>query len=142
MALLEAPPEVRAVLDHTALQSYARGQSHVGELIREVADQENAFLAIPAVALLEAYARSIDDPHATRLLNYLVTLPGAMVLDLELGTVSRAAGHVRTLRGNIPRAHAAWAAMMYEALCVTAEPEAYPEQILADQVVGIPTKDG
>lgn len=142
MALLEAPPEVRAVLDHTALQSYARGQSHVGELLREVADQENAFLAIPAVALLEAYARSIDDLHGTRLLNYLVTLPAAMVLDLELGTASRAAGHVRALRGNIARAHAAWAAMMYEALCVTTEPEAYPDQVLVEQLVTIPTKDG
>jgi hypothetical protein len=141
MGLLDAPPEVRAVLDHTALQSYARGQSHVGELIREIADEENAFLAIPSVALLEAYARTIDDPPGTRLLNYLVTLPGAMVLDLELHTVSRAAGHVRALLGNVPRAHAAWAAMTYEALCVTAEPEAYPEQVLQEQVVAIPTKD-
>ena len=141
MVLLDAPPEIRAVLDHSALQSYARGQSQVGELLREVADQENAFMAIPSVALLEAYARTIDDPHGTRLLNYLVTLPVAMVLDLELGTVSRAAGHVRALLGNVSRAHAVWAAMTYEALCFTTEPEAYPEQVLEEQVVAIRTKE-
>jgi hypothetical protein len=138
MALPESPPEIRAVLDHTALQSYASGQLHVGELLGEVADQENAFVAIPAVALLEAYARSIDDAEARALLNYLVTLPSAVVLDLGMETVPRAAGHVRTMRGNMPRAHAVWVAMAHEALCVTTEPEAYPDQILADQVVAIP----
>ena len=141
MGALEAPPEIRAVLDHTALQSYARGHVHVGELFGEVTDEDNTFVAIPSVALLEAHARSIDDPHAKALLNYMVTLPGAMVLDLDLATVPEAAGYVRTLRGNLPRAHTAWAAGAYRALCVTTEPEAYPDQILADQVVVIPTKD-
>ena len=141
MGLPESPPEIRAVLDHTALQSYASGHLHVSELLGEVADQENAFVAIPAVALLEAYARSIDDPHARALLNYLVTLPCAMVLDLEMTTAPRAAGHVRTMRGNMSRAHAVWAAMAHETLCVTTEPEAYPAQILAEQIAAIPSRD-
>jgi hypothetical protein len=140
MGVPEAPPQIRAVLDHTALQSYARGHVHVGELFGEITDEENAFVAIPGVALLEAHARSIDDPQARALLNYMVTLPAAMVLDLDLATVPEAAGYVRTLRGNLPRAHTAWAAGAYRALCFTTEPEAYPEQVLHDQVVAIPTK--
>ncbi|HEY7273347.1 MAG TPA: hypothetical protein VH502_11495 [Actinoplanes sp.] len=141
MGALEVPAEIRAVLDHTALQSYARGHIHVGELFGEVTKDENAVVAIPSVALLEAHARSVDDPHAKALLNYLVTLPGAMVLDLDLATVPEAAGYVRILRGNLPRAHTAWAAGAYRAVCVTTEPEEYPEQVLDDQVVAIPTKD-
>ena len=141
MAALEASAEIRAVLDHTALQSYARGHVHVGELFSEVTAEDNAYVAIPSVALLEAHARSIDDPHAKALLNYMVTLPGAMVLDLDLATVPGAAGYVRTLRGNLPRAHTAWAAGAYRAVCVTTEPEAYPKQVLENQVVVIPTKD-
>ena len=140
MTIPEASPQIRAVLDHTALQSYARGHVHVGELFGEVTDEENAFVAIPSVALLEAHARSIDDPQAKALLNYMVTLPGAMVLDLNLATVPEAAGYVRTLRGNLPRAHTAWAAGAYRALCFTTEPEAYPDDVLEDQVVAIPTK--
>lgn len=142
MGIAEASPQIRAVLDHTALQSYARGLVHVGELFGQVADEENAFVAIPSVALLEAHARSIDDPQARSLLNYVVTLPGAMVLDLDLATVPEAAGYVRMLRGNLPRAHTAWAAGAYRAPCFSTEPEEYPDDVLEDQVVAIPTKDG
>jgi hypothetical protein len=141
MGALEARNEIRAVLDHTALQSYARGHVHVGELFREVTDEDNAVVAIPSVALLEAYARSIDDPQAKALLNYMVTLPGAMVLDLDTTTAAQAAGYVRTMRGNLARGHALWAILTYEALGFTTEPEAYPEQVLEDQVVAIPTKN-
>ena len=141
MGPLEARSEIRAVLDHTALQSYARGHVHVGEIFREVTDEDNAVVAIPSVALLEAHARSIDDPHAKALLNYMVTLPGAMVLDLDIATAAQAAGYVRTMRGNLARGHALWAIVNYEARCFTTEPEAYPEQVLKDQVVTIPTRD-
>ena len=141
MGALEAPAEIRAVLDHTALQSYARGHVHVGELFGEITNEENAVVAIPSVALLEAHARSMDDPQARALLNYIVTLPGAMVLDLDLVTAARAAGYVRTMRGSLARGHALWASVTYEALCFTTEPQAYPEQVLEDQVVAIPTKD-
>jgi hypothetical protein len=142
MGALEAAPEIRAVLDHTALQSYARGHVHVGELFSEVTAEDNAMVAIPSVALLEAHARSIHDPQAKALLNYMVTLPGAMVLDLDLATAARTAGYVRTMRGNLARGHALWATVTYNALCFTTEPDAYPDQVLADQVVAIPTKDG
>jgi hypothetical protein len=141
MGMPEAAPQIRAVLDHTALQSYARGHVHVGELFGEVTDEDNAFVAIPSVALLEAHARSIDDPQAKALLNYMVTLPGATVLDLDLPTAPEVAGYVRTMRGNLSRAHTAWAAGAYRALCFTTEPDAYPDEVLADQVVAIPTKD-
>jgi hypothetical protein len=141
MSIPESSPEIRAVLDHTALQSYARGHVHVGEVFGAVADEENAFVAIPSVALLEAHARLMDDPQAKALLNYMVTLPDAMVLDLDLATVPGAAGYVRSLRGNLPRAHAAWAAGAYQALCFTTEPEAYPGDMLEDQVVAIPTTE-
>jgi hypothetical protein len=141
MGAPEARPEIRAVLDHTALQSYARGHVHVGELFGEVTAEDNGVVAIPTVALLEAHAREMDDPQARALLNYMVTLPGAMVLDLDLATAPEAAGYVRTMRGNLARAHTAWAAGAYRALCFTTEPEAYPDQVLADQIVAIPSRD-
>ena len=141
MSALDALPEIRAVLDHTALQSYARGHVHVGEIFSEVTNNDNGVVAIPSVALLEAHTRSIDDPQAKALLNYVVTLPGAMVLDLDIVTATRTAGYVRTMRGNLARGHALWATMTYEAICFTTEPESYPEQILADQVVAIPVND-
>ena len=141
MGAPEARPEIRAVLDHTALQSYARGHVHVGELFGEVTAEDNGVVAIPSVALLEAHAREMDDPQARALLNYMVTLPGAMVLDLDLATAPEAAGYVRTMRGNLARAHTAWAAGAYRALCFTTEPEGYPDQVLADQIVAIPTPD-
>jgi hypothetical protein len=141
MSALEAPAEIRAVLDHTALQSYARGHVHVGELFRVVTDEENAVVAIPSVALLEAHTRSIDDPQAKALLNYMVTLPGAMVLDLDIVTAAPTAGYARTMRGNLARGHALWATVTYNAVCFTTEPEAYPDPVVEDQVVAIPTKD-
>ena len=141
MGAPEARPEIRAVLDHTALQSYARGHVHVGELFGEVTAEDNGVVAIPSVALLEAHAREMDDPQARALLNYLVTLPGAMVLDLDVTTAARAAGYVRTMRGNLARGHVLWATVTYEALCFTTDPDAYPEQVLADQVVAIPGRD-
>jgi hypothetical protein len=45
------------------------------------------------------------------------------------------------MNGDLSRAHAVWAAMAHEAFCFTTEPEAYPPQVLADQVVAIPIED-
>jgi hypothetical protein len=141
MTALDAPAEIRAVLDCTALQSYARGHVHVGELFREVGDEEDSLIAIPSVALMDAHARSLDNAAARALLKYVVTLPNAVVLDLDTATVPIVARHVPVMNGDLSRAHAVWAAMAYGALCFTTEPEAYPPQVLPEQVVAIPAED-
>lgn len=135
-------PQIKAVLDHTALQSYARGHVHVGELLHEMADEEeNIVAAIPAVALTKAHASSLDDPPARALLDHLVTMPSTVVLDLDLATAPRVARYVPGLRGDISRAQAVWASTTFEAPCFTTEPNAYPGHVIADQVIAIPTED-
>jgi hypothetical protein len=59
----EHGPEIRAVLDRSALQSYARGHVHVGELLIDIAD-EKASIAIPAAALADAHAAALENEHA------------------------------------------------------------------------------
>jgi hypothetical protein len=134
-------PEIRAVLDRSALQSYARGHIHVGELLQEIGDEESAVIAIPAVALLEAHVRSIGDKTAVALLNFIVGLPTTAVLDLDGHSAPAVAQEVRLVGGDPARGHAIWAAMTHRAVCFTTEPEAFPPQILADQIIAIPTED-
>ncbi|MBF9128611.1 hypothetical protein I0C86_06355 [Plantactinospora sp. S1510] len=58
--------ETRAVLDASAMLSFARGHAHVGELVVMIADEE-AYTGLPVVALLDAYARVDDAPSRARL---------------------------------------------------------------------------
>ena len=141
---METPeePQIKAVLDHTALLSYSRSHVHVGELLHEASDEENSVVAIPSVALTKARATSLDDPQARVLLDYLVTMPSAVVLSLDLVAATKGAQYVPGMRGDISRAHAAWASMSFEAPCFTTEPDAYPNLVLADQILAIPTEDG
>ena len=134
-------PRIRAVLDHTALQSYARSHVHVGELLGEVADDDNGVVGIPAVALTDAHARSSVDPQATALLNYVVKLPGAAVLDLDRATAPIVARYVPAMLGNLSRAQTAWAALTFDVPCFTTEPDAYPHVVAEDRIIAIPTVD-
>ena len=53
-------PVVRAVLDASAMLSYAHEHIHVGELLLEFGDEGSA-AAVPAVTLLEAHTRVGND---------------------------------------------------------------------------------
>jgi hypothetical protein len=141
MAAPDNNPMIRAILDRSALESYARGHVHVGELLREIADEQGACVGIPAVALLEAHGRSIGDEQAQALLNFMVTLPTATVLPLNREVVETVARYVPVVDGDLARAHALWAARTHEALCFTTEPEAFPAAILPEQIVAIPAED-
>ena len=140
---METPEElqIKAVLDHTALLSYASAHVHVGELVHEVSDEENSVVAIPSVALTRARARALENPHARALLDYLVTMPRTVVLSLDLATAPQVAQYVPGMRGDISRAHAVWTSTTFEAPCFTTEPDAYPNLVIADQIVAIPTED-
>ncbi len=46
---------IRAILDHSAMLSDARGHIHVGEAIREIADDREGRVGVPVVALLQAH---------------------------------------------------------------------------------------
>ena len=134
-------PEIRAVLDRSALESYARGHVHVGELIQEIAAEENAYVGIPAIALLEAQLRSADNKTATTLLNFVAGLPTTMVLGLNGPDVPPTTQQVLLAGGDMARGHAIWAAMSHGAVCFTTEPQAFPAQVLPDQIITIPADD-
>jgi hypothetical protein len=141
MTFPDTAAEIKAVLDCTALESYARGHVHIGELIKEVGDEENSVVAIPSVALMDAHSRAVNNPQAKALLNYVVTLPSAVVLDLDLASAPRVAQYVPVMKGDPSRAHVTWAAMAYKALCFTTEPDAYPSRIMGGKLIAIPTED-
>jgi hypothetical protein len=136
----ETPREIRAVLDRSALQSYARGHVHIGELLIDVADEE-AEMAIPAATLADAHELLIEDEHARALLHLLVTLPGTAVLKLDGATASAMAATLAQAEGDLSRAHAVWAANQHGALYVTTEPETVVSLIPPDNAHPISSKD-
>jgi hypothetical protein len=133
-------PPIQAILDRSALQSYARGHAHVGELIGEIAD-EGANVGIPAAALLDAHVRFLDDEHARALLGLIVTLPGTTVLDMDAPTANAMAETVPLADDDYSRAQGVWAARRHVAHYLTTEPEEVTELLPPDQVHVIPTKD-
>ncbi|WJK41809.1 hypothetical protein O7608_05170 [Solwaraspora sp. WMMA2056] len=131
--------EIRAVLDTSAMLSYARGHVHVGELLVEIAD-DGAYTGLPAVALLDAYTRVTDAPARARL-GVLATLPSVAVLPLDAGEASDAAAIAPLVKGDLARAHAVWAALDHGAYYLTSEPHLTPTVVPDDQVHSIPADD-
>jgi hypothetical protein len=134
------PMQIQAVLDRSAMESYARGHIHVGELLVDIAD-EGAHVGIPATALLEAHARALHDEHARALLRLLATLEGVTVLDLDAGAAATLAGSVPLAKGDMARAHAVWAANKHRAHYLTTEPTEAAGLVPADHIHVIPTDD-
>jgi hypothetical protein len=137
----ESPPEIRAVLDCSALQSYVIGHVHVGELVREVTTEKGVYVGIPAAALAEAHVNHLGDEHAKALLRLLTALPGTRVLDLDRQTAPAVAGTLRHVNGDLSRAHAVWAANNLRALYFTTEPEKVRSLVPDGNVVPIPPED-
>jgi hypothetical protein len=131
---------IQAVLDRSAMESYARGHIHVGELLVDIAD-EGAHVGVPAAALLDAHARALHDEHARALLRLLTTLEGVAVLDLDADAAAALAGAVPLAKGDMARAHAAWAANKHAAHYLTTEPDAAAALVPADHIHVLPTDD-
>jgi hypothetical protein len=131
---------IKAVLDRSALRSYAAGHVHVGELMNEIVDEEG-HLAVPTAALAEAYAESIGDASAEALLDLLVALPGITVLNLD-GSNAMPVGEIASFAdGNLPRSHAVWAAQKYTAYYLTTEPDTVTDLLAPLQIHPLPTDD-
>lgn len=114
---------IRAVLDTTALRSYATGAFAVGELIGEFSDEGVQF-GIPAVCMVEA-ARGADS-QAVALLAVLDGHPDAVWLPVDRDQWGHLAAAAHLL-GGIARACAALPIALRQAdYIVTAEPDAYP----------------
>jgi hypothetical protein len=137
---IENSREIRAVLDRSALQSYARGHVHIGELLIDVAD-EDAHLAIPAATLADAHASFLEDEHARALLRLLVTLPGTAILRLDAATANAMAPTCTQAEGDLSKAHAVWAANHLGALYLTTEPDTVASLVPPDYIHPIPVKD-
>jgi hypothetical protein len=114
-------PEIRGVLDRSALQSYAVSHVHVGELIREIADEDNV-VAIPAATLAQAHVDNFGDDHVRGRLRVISTLEGTTVLDLDREVAASMAGTLLHTQGDMSKAQAVWTANKYEALFITTEP--------------------
>lgn len=131
---------IRAVLDSSAVLSYVRGHVHVGELLIEIAD-EGAHMGLPALALLDAYTRvGADDPARARL-DLLVALPAIAVLPLGSAEAAGVSTIVPLVKGDLPRAHAVWAALRLGAYYVTVEPPLAPTNMTDDRLHVIPAED-
>jgi hypothetical protein len=134
-------PEIRAVLDRSALLSYARGHVHVGEVVREVADEENVFVAIPVLALLQAHADSLDTPQAGALLRVITTLPGIKVMEVDAAVADRMAGVVVVTNGDLSGAHAVWTANSNHALLMTTKPDDVKTLVPEANIIPISAED-
>ncbi|MEJ3744096.1 hypothetical protein WEI85_12465 [Actinomycetes bacterium KLBMP 9797] len=137
----EGRAELRAVLDTSAMLSYARPHVHVGELISEIA-HEDAFVGVPAMALVDAHARVIGDEIAQARLWTLVTLPAVRVLPLsDEIDAEDVASVVPLVDGDLARAQAVWEALDHDAYFVTTQPETAPTALGRHQIHTIPTDD-
>src|SRR6266542_3719384 len=113
--------EARAVLDCSAVLSYARGHVHVGELLVEIAD-EDAFVGLPALDMLDA-------------------LPVVAVLPLGSYEAAEVAPIVPLVKGDMSRAHAVWAALEDDAYYVTVEPHLLPKMMADIKLITISAED-
>lgn len=117
-------PVVRAVLDATAIVAYAGGTVSVGEIIAEIADEQVGF-AVPDLCVIEA-ATAVD----TDLWSGIELLLGhSQCVRLGLSTDWRDVAAVARALGATGRAVAMLAAVDHHAYLLTAEPDAYGDDV-------------
>jgi hypothetical protein len=106
--------------------AYAAGSEHVGEVLREIAD-ENVPVGLPIAALIEAHT-AVPDANAG-LLSVLAGLRYVVILPLDSDDWQRTAAAVRLL-GELGRACGALlVAHGVAGYVMTCEPEVYGEGI-------------
>jgi hypothetical protein len=131
---------MQAVLDGSAMVSYARGHIHVGETMLEVS-ADDGVVGIPATALLDAYARLAGDGTALARLGLLGSMPSVVLLPLGRREAEEVADVVPLVKGDLARSHAIWAAVRDGAYILTSEPHAMPDIVHRDQIIAIPFDD-
>ncbi|GEM_PF-3424425 len=132
--------ELRAVLDSSAMVSYARGHVHVGEMVVDIAE-EGAYVALPTVTLIRAHAEVGADAAARARLVLLPAVPGIHVLPLGPAEAAKVSRYLHRFHGDPARAHAVWAALSHGAYFLTSDPEPVASAIPADQIHYIPPTD-
>ncbi|GID97475.1 hypothetical protein ACFQFC_29795 [Amorphoplanes digitatis] len=137
---LQEAPDIRAVLDRSAIQSYGLGHIHVGEMLIEIADAKG-HAGIPATALLDAHSSFADDKVARARLRMLVLLPAAAMLDLDAISADSIADTRQAAEGDLSRAHSVWAALKHSAIYLTTEPEQSARMMDGDRIIAIPRED-
>lgn len=140
MTLPHRPP-VRVVLDRSAMLSYARGHIHVGEAISEISEDHEGRIGLPVVAFLQAHVQVAADKDSRLLLRHLATLPSVSVLPIERRSVEGVAEVAGHTGGDLGGAHAAWAAVELDALCLTAEPESLASVLQPEAIIAVPSED-
>jgi hypothetical protein len=131
---------MQAVLDGSAMVSYARGHIHVGETMLEVSE-DDGIVGVPATALLDAYVRLAGDGPALARLGLLGSMPSVAVLPLGRREAEEVADVVPFIKGDLARGHAIWAAVRDGAYILTSEPHTMPDIIHRDQIIPIPFED-
>jgi len=133
---------IRIVLDRSAIESYAMGHMHVGEVITEVIADKAEYYAVglPATALAEAYGRAQDEVAAARL-GILASLSSTVLIDLDAENTGQVGSIIPHARGDMQRAHAAWAVLKHRALILTAEPEEAQRVVPGHRIIEIPAED-
>ncbi|AGL20407.1 hypothetical protein [Actinoplanes sp. N902-109] len=132
-------PEIRAVLDTSAIESYAVGHVHVGELIADLTDGRIC-AGLPAAALAEAYSRHTDDLARARI-DLLTKLDGTMVLALDAASAPQVGMVFPLTGGDMAQAQAVAIAREHSAIYLTVEPKRSAHLVDPDAIVSIPAKD-
>jgi hypothetical protein len=112
---------IRVILDGTAVAAYATGSDDVGEVLREVADEEGCRFAVPAACLTDGAAATSSDLWPV--LDVLLAHPRCVRLPYGYDWRDLAAA-TATLGGQ-GRAAAMLAAVDHRAYLLTTEPQAY-----------------
>jgi hypothetical protein len=105
------------VFDASAMVAYTRGSEAVGELI-VLLGEENRDVALPVVALADAFGRADESRHA--MLRVLLGVAGAVPVALD--PVTAPAVGVLGRRLGLGVAHAVVLAAAHDAYLVTADP--------------------
>lgn len=121
---------IRIVVDTSAAVAFAHGSVHVGEVLREIAD-EHAGFAVPDLCLAKAGSTLPDD--AWPMLEVLAAHKSRATLAPEddWRDLAYAARQV----GNIGRAAAMLAAVDHDAYLLTAEPDGYGDSY--EHLIGV-----
>src|SRR6266508_3589458 len=138
--MADRPVRIQAVLDASAMLSYARGHVHVGELLIDIADG-GASMGLPTVALMAAYGRVGTDEPARARLALLATLPGVEVLPLGARKAAEASLVIPPVEGDLALAHAVSTAMEHRAYYLTTEPHLVKHVLVEHQIHEIPADD-
>lgn len=110
---------VALVLDPSAMIAYARGSDAVGELLLVIAE-EHRRIALPAVAVAEAFRQAAEDTHG--MLRLLANYGSAMVAALDPRDAEEVGVAARSTSLGV--GHAAVVARAANTYLLTADPKA------------------